>query len=586
MKGKLCLTGIALFVGLWGITWCLPQKSRVLRVLPPSADTPEFRKSLLDSWNALHARLGKDIILNPDVYSTGFDGSTSLEPGWDFPPDQLLNSARAFHLRSAYEDEANILRGVATLKPHRLQFNPRVYFYGNSYIFLLAGWIGASSLVTPVALVPGIAYYLEHVDKMAAIFLSGRALSAVIFWFCALLLIVVGKRHFSERAGLIAAGLFLVSPALAYQSHYMKPHLLGNAFILISFCLAADMLKTKDTRKGILAGAAVGLAAAAAIHLSSAVVIVAAAFALRLYEGAEFRSEVRWVVLSALSFFAAFLIVNSYFVTEYATTMAALGRVSTFLVLNPLKILKFLFVGLPLALTAPIFLCFSFGLLDQGNRTSSAGRLALLSIAALLASSILYPTVDTFDSIRYFGGSLVGFLLAGAALASTRPTFKVFAGVAFAYGLTVSSVMNYNLYLDATDRSTKDRAGTWIESSIPKGSELCLLRLPQPSNSPYFQWNRYRLRFVEPERLKTLTSDSLPEYIVLTHAAGDDGPHFKPLAKHYELVKKFEPFSLGWINFPIGQVHGNPLIEIFKRSQTLSKTTAAKRITHGIAESL
>lgn len=586
MRAKLLLAAVGLFAGSWGLGWGLPRKDRILRVLPAAAETAAFRKAMTDSWNALHRRLGEDIILNPDVYSPGFAQSAVVEPGWETPPELLMNSARSFHLRSSYEDEANILRGVATLKPWPLQLNPRVYFYGNSYIFLLAAWIGASSLVTPVTLVGGIPYYLEHVDKMALIFLSGRALSVFIYLLCGAFLIAAGRRHFSERAGLIAAGLFLVSPAMAYQAHYMKPHLLGNLFILAAFWLSVEMLESGNTRRGILAGAAVGLAAAAAIHLSAAVLIVVAAFALRLKEGKGFKTEMRWAAASAAAFFAAFLVVNSYFLTETTTTLNALGRVSNFLHLNPLKILRFCFIGLPLALTPPIFACFAFGLLSPGTRASAAGRLGLLSVSALLISSILFPTVALFDCIRYFGGSLIGFLLAGAAIEKGRPWVKGLAAAAFLYGLTATSVMDYNLHLDSTDRSTKFLAGEWIEREIPAGSELCLLRLPQPSNAPYFQWNRYRLRFVEPERVGELDRGDLPEFVVLTHAAGDDGPNFAPIADAYEKIKSFEPFSWGWFRFPTGQVQGNAPVEIFRRSQARSNTAAAKRITQGIAESL
>lgn len=535
----------------------------------------------------MHSRLGADIILNPEVYSHGFKNSIVIEPGWSTPPPALLNSARSFHLRSAYEDEANIVRGVATLKPHRLQFNPRVYWYGNSYIFLLAGWIGASSLISPVTLVPGLGYYLENIDKMAAIFLSGRLLSAAIFWACALLLAFIGKRHFNERAGLIAAGLFLVSPALVIQSHYMKPHLLGAMFILISFSLCADMLKTGNTRKGILAGGVIGLAAAAAIHLSLGVLIVAIAFALRLLEKNEIAAEIKWVVCSALSFFAAFFIVNSYYVTEFTTTMNAMSAVSTFLHLNPLKILTFIFLCIPLALTIPIAAAYAYGLLARGNRNSVVGRFAVISVSVFLLTSIVYSTVDKFDSIRYFGGSLIGFLLAGAAIASGRKEVKALAVVAFVYGLAATSVMNYNFYLDATGRSTRDFAGQWIEKEIPAGSELLLLQLPQPSNSPYFQWNRYRLRFVEPNAIKTLAKTGpLPEYVILTHVGGDHSPIFKPLENRYKRIKQFDSFSLGWIRFPIGQLLANPRVDIFQRSQPLDKTAAASRMTQGIAESL
>ncbi len=593
MKIKLFLVTVGLFVGLWGITWCLPQKSRVNRVLPQSLDTPEFRKSLLESWQRLHAKLGKDLIVSEHVFDRGFKRDLTLEAGWSTPPEALINSARAFHLRSAYPDEAGILRGVASLKPHRLQFNPHIYWYGNSYMIPLAAWIGVSSLISPVKLVSGLGYYLENIDKMAAIFLSGRLFSAAVFWACALLLVVIGKRHFSERAGLIAAGLFLVSPGLAFNSHLMKPHMLGVMFVLIGFSLCADMLKTGGTRRGILAGAAFGVAAGAAIHLSVATLIVAAAFGMRLRDGEDFLSECRWVGASALSFFAAYLLFNNYWITDFSATLTAMKEM--FVISGKLEaktsglvtILTFATKGLWNAMTLPIWLVFAYGLVQKNNFRTAVGNLAVFSILLFLISSALYATVDHFSTIRYFGGSLIGFLLAGAAIDAHGKGVKAFAAAAFVYGLTATSVLNYNLYLDATGRSTKDRAGDWIEQEIPAGSELCMLRMPEPSNSPYFQWNRYRLRFVHEEAVKDLAaSGALPEYIILTHAGGTDEQRFAPLAKHYKLLKKFDSFSLGPINFPTGQILGNPPVEIFKRSKPLDNTTAAIRITHGIAETL
>lgn len=573
MKAKPALVLACALLSLWGIHWCLPEKARIRRVLPPNLDNPEFHRAMETSWRSLHASLGKDILLNPESFSMGFDKMAVVEAGWKTPPPVLMNSSRSFHLRSGHEDEPDILVALSRIKPHRLELNPRIYFYGGAYLYPLGAWIAALSLATPAVLVPGIGFYLEHPDKIAWIYLLGRLFSAAIYGVGVWLLYCTGKKLFNEKAGVLAAALFAVSPGIVLQAHYMKPHLLGSVFMLASFYFCARLLETGNPKNGAWAGAMVGLAAGAVIHLWSGLLVVALTLALRIRKGNRLRSEWRWVAGAALAAWAAFLAANPYWLSESAIAWKATGEVGRFAGKDISRTLRFAFYGLPHGLTWPVFFCVLAGLFNSRNLKEPVRLLALFSFIGLMLTTWIFPTVDKFDSLRYFGGIGLGFLLAGASLAEWTPRWRRAAAVALIYAAIFSAVLDYNLYLDSNGRSTKHAAGDWIEQNLPPGSELGFLRLPQPSNSPYFRWNKYRLKFIESKVLAQWSDvRALPEYLILTCPTYDDRPAIKTvLTRHYRRIKAFKPYSLLWIVPPIGESYGNPLVEIYEKMQSLNK---------------
>ncbi|MDE2293678.1 MAG: hypothetical protein KGL53_16475, partial [Elusimicrobia bacterium] len=170
------------------------------------------------------------------------------------------------------------------------------------------------------------------------------------------------------------------------------------------------------------------------------------------------------------------------------------------------------------------------------------------------------------DSLRYFGAVTVFFVLGGAGAAELGPRGRAAAAAGVLFAAAACGVLDYNLWRDAPGRSTRDLAGAWIDSAVPAGSEVGMLRLPQPSNSAYFLWSRYRLRFIRPDLFARLPAAApAPEWLVLVHADRDDREAAGPTLGRYRLVRRFSPLEPPGLGLPLGQGYGDPTVEIYKR---------------------
>lgn len=558
-------------LAFWGQGWCLPDRERLERVLPPGTDTAAFRASLAGGWSDMNDRLGRDILLNPESFSYGFTGRAEVAPGWTEVPEVLRSSARSYYLRSGHEDEPNLLRAVARLRPTVEGLNPRIYFYGGGYMYALAAWTAVGAALTPARLVRGVEWYMEDPARMAWLYRLGRSFSAAAFLAVAWLLWSTGRRFFGEEAGLASAALWAASPGFVVQAHYMKPHLMGSFFTLAAYRLSAEALRG-GPRWGVAAGAAAGLAAGSVNHLGTAAVFPALAALLRWRAGSPWRGEAVWLAHSAAACVGAFLLCTPYLLTEFATVTAAMRVVGGFAAMSVGNLLTFSVAGLPAALGAPTAFLLAFGLWAAWRARADAPRLL-----ALAGFGLLYPTVflnqsaGGLDSVRYFGAAAVGLTLAGAAAAERGRLGLAAAALAVLLAASKSAVLDYNLAADRPGRSTREAAGDWLEAEVPAGASLGLLRLPQPSNAPTFRWDRYRLVFIEPAVFAALPdSEPAPEWLVLASPSYDDRPLVgAALARRYELARAFQPAGPAALRPPDGQAWGNPPIAIYRRKSPL-----------------
>lgn len=563
------LAALGLALGLWGIGWGLPDRAKLARVLPPGLDNPQFHQELVDSWAAMHKRLGVNLMLNPDAI-VSFRGVVKAPAGWTKPPEVLMNSVRSFHIRSAHEDEQTMLLMLSRLKPKKLQLNPHMFTYGTIHVYAVGACLAAGAVAQFITLQNSLMPYLAAPEKMAAMYLTGRLLTVAAYVGCALLLLLIGGKYFDLKTGALAGVLFLLTPTAVVQAHVLKNHTLWTFFTLLTLYLSANILARGRLRDYALAGLAGGLTVGTFLLGWPACLIVASAGAIRISQGRSWRQETQGVVVAALCAVGIFFLTNPYWILDYHDAMAemkVLGRSA------PSLSKPFLFILGPLrhGVTAP-FLALMFAGAAFAARRGRKEPALLLCLCAFLVSlagtTILYDVIHTRIARYFLGGIAVGALLAArAALELGRKNSLARAAVWAAvlnlalHGFTYAR----NFHLDASGHSSKMRSGKWIEAHIPPGSSLGLLRLPQPSNVPLFRFDRYNLVFIEPPIFKDLSRAQLPPYLAITTMDVDDKPQLEPNFSYYERIAFFGREELFfWLPVNETSTTANPIFEIYR----------------------
>lgn len=581
-RAALALAALGLSLGLWGIGWGLPSRERAARVLPPGVPADErLRKDMAESWAKLHAELGPNLMSNPESFTAGaLVGVVDVPAGWRTPPPALLSSARSFFLRSEHEDEQSILLALSRMRPKKLEFNPHVFSYGALHIYSVGATLAAGAALGVVPLKSSLSFYLEDPARMAALYMGGRLLTVLMYVVGALLLLRLGRRVGVE-AGALGGALYLMMPGAVVQAHVLKNHTYWPVFALLTLDLSGRVLETGKARDYALAGAASGLAVAVFLGAWPSCLVVAAAAALRLLglhaprtKAAPWAPELKGLLLAGACSAAAFLLLNPYWVLDHAAASAEMRILSGFSVRDPGQIGVFVTHALRRAATDPLLFAMMGGIgfaLYKGRKEP----FLLLCAAAFLFGLCAMATVANVTStrqIRYFmGPAAVGCLLAGRLVAELRSlkdapgkAASAFAALLLVFMLGQGATYAANFAEGTGETSTHARAGDWIDAHVPAGATIALLRYPQPSNSPFFRWDRYRLRLIDPRVAASLPEKTWPEWLAVSVPDYDDRGILSGVLPRYELSASFPRASLApWASIEATSTTANPLIEVY-----------------------
>jgi len=576
--GAVVLLGLVL--GLWGIRWGLPGPERLARVLPPELDTPAFREGLAASWSAMHKDLGDNLMLNPKSFQS-FNGVVETPAGWRTPPPELVNSFRSFFVRSEHEDEQSILLALSRMKPKRLEFRPHLFTYGALHIYSVGGALVVGAVTGLVSLKSSILFYLNDPAKMAAMYLAGRLLAVACFVGGALMLLRLGRRSLGAEAGVYGAAIYLMTPQAVVQAHVLKNHTFWTVFALLTVERSIRVLETGKLRDYALAGAVAGLATASFLGAWPACLIVGTAGFMRLLglhapkaKPVPPLPELKGLVFSGVCAAAAFLITNPYWIVDFKEAlleMRVLSGYGGFDATHPLLFVRHAFRR---SVTDPVIVLIFGGAalaLLKGKREPALLLCGLAFLLALACMATVVGVVSTRQARYFTGWVALGSLLAGRVLQDLR----AMKGAPGKLGTATAAIVlvgllcqglsySHNFALGEGTASTHFRAGEWIEKNIPAGATIGLTRYPQPSNSPFFRWDRYRLRFIEPQVAANLPEKLLPPYLALTMPDHDDRPWFGANLKRYELLASFPRGKLfSWIEIDPTSTTANPLIEVY-----------------------
>ena len=250
--------------------------------------------------------------------------------GWDsfhgYHPDErsiymradcmydVLTEAQGYEHGSCYRNNPGMEAGVpgpgAFLDADRSPLNPHWFPLGSVLIYLLVLF---RSILEPF----GDFGTLENISYV------GRTLAALADVGSVLMVFLLGRRIFSQGAGLLAAGLTALAVVHIQISHFYRPEPFLVFFLLASFWAMLRVMDRGRMRDSLLLGAFVGLTVATKVSVLPLAFPLALAYlfrvhgALRSDPGMSPANAIRQVLPQALAGGAASLVVF-FLVTPYA----------------------------------------------------------------------------------------------------------------------------------------------------------------------------------------------------------------------------------------------------------------------------
>ncbi|OGR82378.1 MAG: hypothetical protein A3J74_02880 [Elusimicrobia bacterium RIFCSPHIGHO2_02_FULL_57_9] len=542
-----CVLALGFLTGLWGIRWGLPGAAR-LRAFPeklyPSA---EIAQKLTEHW----AKLYKDIRqshqeMRKEEPVTYVKGREAVAPGWDFPPEPLINSYRSLLTQSANPDEKKSFIILSQMRPWELEFKPLYAHYGGAFIYPLGVFFKISSWIGAVKLVPDLRHYLQYPEDMRRLYLCGRFFILLFHLGSLWVLYDIGRRISGWRTGLCAAVFFALCPSVIIGSHVLKPHAYSSFWALAGvreMLLAYEFGKKRDY---IFCGLSSGIAAGSAFSLAAFLGLPALAWLGRCDDWSVSKGEMLRASGGLAAAVAVVLASNPYLFFSYghfAWEMEVFAAPSFNLTLQGFGALLGNFavsMGPALAILA------AAGSLAALGRREWRRLLALVlwGVFAVLWAWFWRFAPDPGYTRFYYPVMALACVLGADALwsGSWPKIFKVFitALILMDSGLR-SFVYLRNMVLDSGVQSTRMQAASWIDANIPPGSSVGLVRYPEPAHTPPFRYDRYRLVFFNSAEV---LGDEYPDYLVVD--AEGQGPIDNLAKNKYDRTRSFLPMGIGW----------------------------------------
>lgn len=534
---------IGLAGGLCGITGGLPGPAR-WRALPPALrGSTEFASKLADSWRRLYVELVRSHEeRRAEEPVTYVQGLVSLPSAWTFPPDPLINSARSLLIHSENPDEKKSFIILARMRPWKFDFEPLYIQYGGTFIYPLGAFLGAAHVLHLARLTPDLGHYLTVPQDMGRLYLLGRIFTLLFHLGTLWALYATGRRLSGRTAGAAAALFFACAPFVVTQSHVLKPHPIAAFWLALAGLLMTIAVEKGRPRDYILCGLCAGVAAGASMTLLFAGVMPLLA---RLMGG---KGSWRWAFAGAGAVAAVAAASNAYLFLAPAAYAWELTAYSPALIgLSWSSARELISHGLPRGVGFLSAVLLAIGTL-AGLRAEDR-RVRALSCLTTLGGVLLWirfsPLGGGESALRVHYAPFALACVLGGLLVARLPRSVAAAVLILALSEATVRALPYYANMSAASgpAATRERAADWIDTNIPAGAVVGLLRFPEPPHTPPFVWNRVALRiFDKPEALGA----ALPEWIV-AHRRGWDNLD-AAFRKRYDEAADFPPRS------PLGRI--------------------------------
>lgn len=509
---------------------------------------------------------------------------------------------------SFHMDENNFLWNLTRVRPESLDFYVQDFHWRTlqyhlvEVALLLAEELGIVSK-------PWREVFLNfQPDQYYRLFVVGRAISAILGSCSIILVYAVGKRLYSEQAGIWAALTLAVSPLAVLNSHYLTSDITMSFFLLLTLFGLCASFERSDRLVSFGTGVAFGLAVTAkynAFFMLPAFVVSQFLPAKHpwsrkvwLYPGAVlgFIIGEPYALTHRQEFWET---LQRYYLSPPARPEGAVPEVLEVLGIQ-LKNMAIFGLGLPLsvvvaAMAVGFFWTHSKRTIDQVTADQEGRLRSILSSAIRTSGSLaagrrvlLWVAVFSFLlSLLYIRQPMLRYTLPVVVLlvvpighVLSRLTAGRRGRVLVTALLLATAIFSFAQVRVLTQEHTVNQAFEWIESHVPVGSSIIKgwPEMPVLNIEKYQVSNFYtRPRVANFDDFFTGEDEQpfFPDYVLLDNLPTFDfpGEFLAQLDREYWLVAEFRrrPQFLGFVlpewNAPHDWKYSHPEIRIYRKKQ-------------------
>lgn len=580
---------LSLFLNIYGIWWGVPNEDIANIVFGSKDSLNQMAEEMKVSRDEIYKTFRH--------YSGRWDSSefSKIHKERAKTEKWKIDAMRTYLLRSYGTDEQIPLVSLSNMKPSKFNFLPGIFVYGGLYIYGLGAFLKSCSILHLINLNSDELFYLLHPAEMGKLYIFGRLFGAI---FCSLtvwVIYLIGSFLYNRKVGLIAAFLFVVTPAVVQQSHYLRPYAFGLFWLMLSFYYSVRILKSDEKRLYILAGIFAGLAAGSLTTYGIALLFIPIAHFLRDFSA----KKISRLLLGIICFAAALLIVNPYYLITPSEVIAEFKMSKNWWGFHPSPERLFYFVRHNLLdmFKLPLWIAVAAGFIYSLYKRKKEDILIL----SILIPLTLYMAFTTTYNVHYSLPLVPFLILLGARFFDEmiyneiplNPPFtkggirgirrlnvystKIKHVIIISLVAVISYTFIYSFSWDriAAKRNVKTEAGEWIMNNIEPGASIGLVYHPSPFNTPPF--NPFKYKIIPTDWNKEVLAKEKPSYFIVeeyTYLPHGSLKDLEDFLNNYEVIKDFEknPKFLGLEfkrreNRPIDSCFVNPEILIFRRKK-------------------
>lgn len=308
---------------LVAIGWELPSRNRVELLRAGIQLTDADRQALISVSESYYARLDTaQRSAASDLISKGKTKIVDMRNniGWFYTNADKMVAFRSYINGSGAVDERKAFSALSRMRPSRLDFDPKLYIYGGSYLYPLGALLFVLKSLGVLHVTNDISAYLDHPRDMALLYLTGRLISVLAFAGAIWLLGILGNRMGGRLTGLAAMMTFGLSSVALNYSVITKPHVYAAFFGLLGVYGLVRFRETGGNKWLAWATMAIGWAFGASFAAGALGLL----FPCCLYDKGRIKRSSLQILAAWAGIGAVFILTNPYFILswdQYALTL-------------------------------------------------------------------------------------------------------------------------------------------------------------------------------------------------------------------------------------------------------------------------